>query len=194
MPNYRNILKVYKLERELAPDDLALLNTLRGMSDAERELLAEALGPSAKTSKPVVKKLKKCDVCGVSKKAARHRDTSLPEYHEFDGGGKQPGKSIRAAGMATAIRDSLRRGRQAAALNGGVSKVRCTYRDDDDRVDCGEYEDGPVHDRDGGYASYHPFQPLSPAPSAANSSSRRAAAPRTSWQRVQEQGWKVFEV
>ena len=56
--NYRAILKVYRLERELNSDETAFLNTLRRMSDTERELTVEALSPAAPkraTKKPASK-------------------------------------------------------------------------------------------------------------------------------------------
>ena len=49
--NYRNILKIYNLERQLGDDETAFLNTLRRMSDSERELLVESLSPGKATKK-----------------------------------------------------------------------------------------------------------------------------------------------
>lgn len=51
--SYRDALKVFKLERALNDDETAFLNTLRGMTDAERELTVEALSPQ--TKKPTKK-------------------------------------------------------------------------------------------------------------------------------------------
>ena len=48
----RTVLKVYSLQRQFSGDESALLATLRGMSDTERELLVESLQPE----KPIVKK------------------------------------------------------------------------------------------------------------------------------------------
>jgi hypothetical protein len=52
--NLRNVLRTYALLRQLSDDESALLTTLRGMSEGERELLVESLAPT----KPVVKKRK----------------------------------------------------------------------------------------------------------------------------------------
>ena len=48
--NFRNVLKVYGLMRNFSPDDEALLNTLRGLSDTDREQLIELLGPQKRTT------------------------------------------------------------------------------------------------------------------------------------------------
>lgn len=46
--NLRNVLRVYSLMRQFDDDESALLNTLRSLSDPERELLVESLSPSQK--------------------------------------------------------------------------------------------------------------------------------------------------
>lgn len=56
MTNFRNVLKVYGLMRNFSPDDEALLNTLRGLSDADREQLMELLGPAKKSTKKAATK------------------------------------------------------------------------------------------------------------------------------------------
>lgn len=73
-------------------------------------------------------------------------------------------KSPRAASLATAI--------GSRALEGGVSKMRCTHvaEDGDDPTACGEYTSNPIHDEKAGYGGYHPFAP--PAQSARGQSSR----------------------
>lgn len=141
--SYRDVLKIFKLERELTDDETALLNTLRGMTDAERELLVESLSPPAKASKPATKKLKRCDVCGVSKRAAHHRDTSLPDYHEFDPGGK----SKRASSL-----------KQAIAGTAGKSKISSDDFDDSACDQCSMKADDNIHHlltAEG----FHEFQP-----------------------------------
>lgn len=82
--NIRSILKIYTLERQLNPDDIALLNTLRSMNESERELLVESLSPASKTTKKVGRK--------ASSKSA--------------------GKSSRASGMAAIISGNLSQRRQ----------------------------------------------------------------------------------
>lgn len=44
--SYRDALKVFKLERELGDDEMAFLNTLRRMTEAERDLLVSSLSPT----------------------------------------------------------------------------------------------------------------------------------------------------
>lgn len=53
--NIRNVLRTYTLLRQLTDDESALLTTLRGLSDGDREQLVESLAP-AKGAKKVVKK------------------------------------------------------------------------------------------------------------------------------------------
>lgn len=55
--NLRNVLKTYSLLRTLSDDETALLNTLRGMNESERELLVESL--AGKTVKKTTKKSSK---------------------------------------------------------------------------------------------------------------------------------------
>lgn len=165
--SYKDVLRVFKLERELTDNETALLNTLRSMSDSEREMLAETLGPpvKAKVSKPATKKFKKCDVCGVSRRAAHHRDTNHPDYHEFDTGApKTTGKSARASGIAATLTDQRSRRREAHTL---TAPLLCDYSIDG-KV-CRGTSDDAIHDKSMGYAGFHPFQ--SGARSAASSSS-----------------------
>lgn len=58
--NFNNVLKVYGLMRNFSPDDEALLATLRGLSDVDRERLIELLGPAKRaTKKPANKTVSK---------------------------------------------------------------------------------------------------------------------------------------
>lgn len=70
--NLKNVLRTYSLLRQLGDDETALLNTLRALNDAERELLVESLSPSSKGTKKAGKKAGK----GASKSA---RATSLQQ-------------------------------------------------------------------------------------------------------------------
>lgn len=163
MPNYRNVLKIYKLERELAPDDVALLNTLRGMTDAERELLAETLGPPAKGKvvKPEKKRnIEHCNVCNYTRRAVHHKDTGHKDYHEFDSGGTK--KSARAVSLASKI--------AGGALSGNHKPPSLCDFEIDGKVCHGEEGDG-IHDKSLGYGAYHPFVSSSPARSAKGQSS-----------------------
>jgi hypothetical protein len=99
--NYRNVLKIYRLEQELAPDDIALLNTLREMPEAIREMFAETLGPPVKVKTAArQRKVEHCGVCDRSGRAAVHKDVTLSDYHEFQS--LKP-KSPRAISLATVI-------------------------------------------------------------------------------------------
>jgi hypothetical protein len=143
--NLKNVLRTYSLLRSLTNDESALLDTLRAMNDAERELLVELLVP-ATVRKPATKQQRKvehCGVCDYTKRAAVHKDTTLSDYHEFQS--SKP-KSARAASLAEQIKTSNR------PLDGGVSKMRC------DREGCGEYADHNVHHLES-TVGYHEFQP-----------------------------------
>lgn len=54
--NYRLVLKTYTALRQMSPDDLALLDTLRGLSDTEREMMMDALSPQKPAAKKSTKK------------------------------------------------------------------------------------------------------------------------------------------
>lgn len=159
--SYKDVFDVFKRERRLNDDETALLNSLRHMTDAERELLAETLGPpaKAKSARPATKKFKKCDVCGVSKRAAHHRDVTLPDYHEFDEGGPAKGV-VKRRGLPTTVTPT--NGKPPVPL-------LCSY-EIDGKVCHGEEGDG-IHDKSLGYGNYHPFVSSSSAPSAVAQSS-----------------------
>ena len=88
--NIRQVLKAFTALRQLTDDESALLETLRGMSETERESLVVALQPEKATTKRASKKSSK-------------------------GGSKSP----RASGMAAAINRSLSQGRQATGIEDG---------------------------------------------------------------------------
>lgn len=147
--NYRNILKIYKLERELSPDDVALLNTLRGMSDSERELFAEALAPEKPVVKPATRKIEKCGVCNYTRRAVHHNDPAAKGYHKFDDGKTEtqpPQKSRRAVSLAS---------RLGTPVIDTRAPLLCTY-EIDNKVCKGTENDG-IHDQSLGYGNYHPF-------------------------------------
>ena len=52
----RNVLRTYTLLRQLSDDESALLETLRQLSESEREQLVESLSPGRTTSKKSAKK------------------------------------------------------------------------------------------------------------------------------------------
>lgn len=171
--NLKNILKIYALERDLNPDDLALLNTLRAMSDTERAMTVEAFGgsmgkPGKGASSAKSKKFPRCDVCGVSKRAAHHRDTSHKDYHEFDAGKTGgAGKSARASSIQQRIQSSAK-GRPVS-VDGDDDKLDaddpsdlprpCAAVVDDNGVEmvCGLFPDANIHHLTSDEA-YHEFQ------------------------------------
>jgi hypothetical protein len=50
--NIRNVLRTYGLLRQLSDDETALLETLRGLNESEREQLVESLAPVKAAKKP----------------------------------------------------------------------------------------------------------------------------------------------
>lgn len=143
MLNYQNVLRVYKLERELTLDDVALLNTLREMPETVREMFAETLGLPVKAKAAVKqRKVEHCVACDRTGRAAVHKDASLSDYHEFQS--SKP-KSARAASLAEQIKTTSR------PLDGGVSQMRCT------KENCGEYADHNIHHLES-VDGYHEFQ------------------------------------
>jgi hypothetical protein len=54
--NIRNVLRTYSLLRQLTDDESALLETLRGLSEGERDLLVQSLAPAKAAVKKAAKK------------------------------------------------------------------------------------------------------------------------------------------
>lgn len=54
--NLKLVLRTYSALRQLTDDETALLETLRSMTDAERELTVETLSPQVKSTKKAGKK------------------------------------------------------------------------------------------------------------------------------------------
>lgn len=133
MSNFRNVLKVFTMMRDFEPDDHALLNTLRGVTEAEREMLVEALGPVKRTTAKRTRKSNK------SPRAAPLGDTirnNLQRRAPAIGGFADDTNMIALCSYVFA-KDS--------AVNAGMK--------------CGEPAANMVHDKAAGYAGYHPFQP-----------------------------------
>lgn len=118
--NIQQVLRTYSLLRQLTDDESALLETLRGLNDAERESLVTALLPEKATTKRASKKSSK--------------------------GGS---KSLRASGMAAAIKGNLESSRK-------LKDARCAYYNSNGLI-CDTTEDNPIHDPAMGYAGYHEF-------------------------------------
>lgn len=151
--SYKDVLKIFKLERELSDNETAFLNTLRQMSDADRELLAETLGlpMKAKVSKAKTKHFQKCGTCGISKRAAHHRDVNHRDYHEFDSGGAagvtEQKKSKRASELAEKVRSAV----------GGAKTPSDDTFNMDDLCKCGHMVDHNVHHKTTD-PEYHHFE------------------------------------
>lgn len=157
--SYRDALKVFKLEHGLTDDETAFLNTLRAMSESERELLVESLSPQVnkKPVKPPKKVL--CVVCGYAEASIVHRKKELDDYHEF----QQPKKSRRRNGISDAIKGTA--GAAGKVVDDNQFAI-CTYTYPQDGpinpgLNCGEYKSNAIHDKQAGYAGYHEFVPVS---------------------------------
>lgn len=72
--NYRAILKIYAAERQLTDDETAFLNTLRKMSESERQMFVEGL-----QDKPHKK---------ASRKSSKSRKAALAEQIKSTAGNK----------------------------------------------------------------------------------------------------------
>lgn len=148
--SYKDVLKIFKLERELSDDESALLNTLREMSDTDRELLAETLGPPVKGKvgkTAATRKIEHCEICDYTRRAVHHKDIGHKDYHEFQPSfdGPRKLKSARASSLAEKIAGTAR----------GTETVLCTY-ELNGKV-CKGLEDDAIHDKSMGYGGYHPF-------------------------------------
>jgi hypothetical protein len=143
--NLRNVLRAYSLLRQLSDDESALLATLRGMNEGERELLVESLQPETARKKPTAPTRKGgCAACDYTKPSPIHHKTTMTGYHAY-----QPAKSRRASSMAATLGKNLEAQRLA------------TTNDDDDSAPapicdtCGNLADYEDHSKPS--PSYHPF-------------------------------------
>lgn len=82
--NIRTVLRTYSLLRQLTDDETALLETLRSLTDSDREQLVESLAPAKTTKKAAVTKTyERCAQCDNTKRHSFHNDSSSDGYHEF---------------------------------------------------------------------------------------------------------------
>lgn len=174
MTNLKSILKIYALERDLNPDDLALLNTLRTLTESEREVMVEALQPgkaksgTSATGATTKRKIEHCGVCDFTRRAAHHKDVNHKDYHEFHARTERPGKSLRASSLQQRIQSSAK-GRPVS-VDDGDDKFDadnpadlprpCAAVVDDNGVEmvCGLFPDANIHHLTSDEA-YHEFQP-----------------------------------
>lgn len=122
--NIRTVLRTYGLLRQLTDDETALLETLRGLTDGDREQLVESLAPAkvavkkrvrkpqparslraeslasaiSGTTKPVVPPLTNEALCVACNHPADYEDHAQPSphYHEFEAAGVKA--SVAASG------------------------------------------------------------------------------------------------
>ena len=167
--NFKLVLKVYSQLRQLTDDESALLNTLRGMTDAEREMTVEAFGGSmgkqvskSSTKLRQTRNIEHCEVCNWTRRAAVHKDTALKDYHEFQSSqSSAKPKSARASSIAEKV---TKVGRDT-----NHKPLLCDY-EIDGKVCHGTENDG-IHDKSLGYGNHHPFVSSSTARNAAGQSS-----------------------
>lgn len=164
--NLRNVLKTYSLLRTLNDDETALLNTLRGMNEGERELLIEGLSPEKKLSKKTgdakKRNLEHCGVCDYTRRAAHHKDTGHKDYHEFQSG--KP-KSQRASSLQQQIQGRARAAKETGNGDDQFADYRCTASLPVGGERCTWFKDDVIHS-DTSYANHHEFQPAEQAASA----------------------------
>lgn len=154
--SYKDVLKIFKLERELSDGETAFLNTLRQMSDADRELLAETLGPpvKAKVKAGATRKIEKCVACNYTRRAMVHQVPSAEGFHEFQQSSSAL-KSKRASELAEKVQATTKR--VITSDNDSGQPALCTF-EIDGKVCKGSENDG-IHDATMGYGAYHEFQP-----------------------------------
>lgn len=170
------ILKYARLKSELSADELKLADLLVAITESDRLAIIELWGMKSKpASKPATKRvIEKCASdnlgydCGLTRRAAIHKDVNVDGYHEF----RQPelsSKSKRASLLAGAIKKATGKEPRCVACfetrdhtehdvaNGGhefttdlagrVNEVLDGHNDDDYSpcAKCGELSDNNVH-------------------------------------------------
>jgi hypothetical protein len=165
--NLRTVLRTYALLRQLTDDESALLETLRGMSEGERELLVESLSPEKPTKPATAKTFERCVRCGNTKHHNFHKDSSTDGFHEFQVPVVAGKKSQRAASLAEKV-------------GGTLASIAKTVGGDDEGarrfigalcMACSHDEDYEDHQQPSPH--YHPFASSSSARGAARGSSSK---------------------
>ena len=143
--NFKLVLKAYSTLRQLTDDESALLTTLRGMSDGERELLVEEMraGKVVKKTAAQRRKIDHCAACGYTRRAAVHKDAACPGYHEFQPPGQ---KSARASSLQRQLQQTPR------------PSATCVHEVDGDGglMPCGAPAGDRIHDER--FGGSHEFQ------------------------------------
>lgn len=150
MTNLKLVLRTYSALRQMSPDDIALLETLRALNDGDRELMVETLQGKA-----------------AARKAGKKSSTSKSSQSST--------KSPRASGMAAQLNKSLKQQQREPMTTKDddydPEAERCTFIRGDGKL-CYLLSDHNVHHMKT-HPEYHPFQlsttaPPAPAPSSAN--------------------------
>lgn len=172
--NIKLISKALHTLSLLSDEDVAIVIGLRSASEDERSVLMLALEPNTKPSQKksskkgvgvkaaTTREYDHCLRCGTTKRDPSHKDTSSPDYHEFqsskDDALSQPKKSARASSLQRAIKGTI---------GGGI--VLCGASLASPSADCGLPEGHALHS-DKGYVDYHPFRPATSASTATTQS------------------------
>lgn len=171
--NLKNVLRTYGLLRSLTDNESALLETLRGLSESDREQLVESLSPSGGGKKKAAKKpvttreYDYCLRCGTTKRDSSHKDQASPDYHEFKS--SKP-KSRRAASLAEQIKST---GKVKSSDDSDDLNAHCQKEFDGGFV-CDEPADANVHHLRGA-TGYHEFVVGVPVTEPSNDPSESAA-------------------
>lgn len=170
--SYKDVLRVFKLERELTDDETATLNTLRRMasSPADVEATVEAFGGSMGKGKPArattTRNIEHCAACDYTKRAAVHKNENAKGYHVFQSTkptmtvAEAAKKSARASSIAERLPKPLGQGVKADEYGGFADDTdiqRCTVIRDNGKP-CNLLPDHNVHHMQTAMG-YHEFEP-----------------------------------
>lgn len=147
--NLRNVLRTYALLRQLTDDESALLETLRELSDSEREQLVESLAPVRTAAKKPASKSRvyeHCTQCDKTRGHSYHKDSTVDGYHEFQS--LKP-KSQRATSLADQIKSTGKR-------KPNVDPNEHCQKQFPGEIVCDELVDANVHQLRGA-TGYHEF-------------------------------------
>lgn len=148
----------------------------------EFNLLLDELVPEPEPLKPATKKsnkksskssqsetervFKRCDTCGLTKRADVHKDSQLGGYHEFI-----EKKSPRASGIHAQLKERRQEQRETARDDDDdIARCVMLIYDHGRAIDCNRPADDNVHHLRT-HPDHHPFvatAPPAPAPSPAN--------------------------
>lgn len=133
MTNLKLVLRTYSALRQMSPDDIALLETLRALNDGDRELMVETLAGKA-----------------TAKKAGKKSTSKSPQSSS---------KSPRASGMAAQLNKSLKEQREPMTTKDDdydPEAERCTFVRGDGKL-CYLLSDHNIHHMKT-HPEYHEFE------------------------------------